>query len=311
MHSLIKKLPENVGQPKKLWNNLKSLRKSKKTVVSNFNATENNKSLTYDIKTMSKVFKDFFSNLVAFFSAKLPDSSNKYNLESVFLYYSNFDIPEVFHIKSTSEEKVFKIMENIDISKAAGIDNLLGRFLKDGAEILSKPISKLCNLSISRRIFPNASKVSKFKPIFKKGKKADPYNYRPISLLSLISTIIEKVVHDQTNKFLSDNKTLYNCQSGFRTNHSINRCLSFLTDKILKGFDEGLLTGMILIDLQKAFDTINHEILLKKLEAIGFSDKCIRRFRSYLYERIFSIEIENQLSDFGKVSCGVRQGSIL
>ena len=68
---------------------------------------------------------------------------------------------------------------------------------------------------------------------------------------------------------------------------------------------------MILIDLQKAFDTINHEILLKKLEAIGFSDKCIRRFRSYLYERIFSIEIENQLSDFGKVSCGVGQGSIL
>ena len=68
---------------------------------------------------------------------------------------------------------------------------------------------------------------------------------------------------------------------------------------------------MILIDLQKAFDTINHEILLKKLEVIGFSDKCIRWFRSYLYERIFFIEIENQLSDFGKVSCGVPQGFIL
>ena len=129
MHSLIKKLPENVGQPKKLWNNLKSLGKPKKTVVSNFNAIESNKSLTYDIKTMSKVFKDFFSNLVVFFPAKLPDPSNKYNLESVFLYYSNFDIPEVFHIKSTSEEKVFKIMENIDISKAAGIDNLRGNFI--------------------------------------------------------------------------------------------------------------------------------------------------------------------------------------
>ena len=68
---------------------------------------------------------------------------------------------------------------------------------------------------------------------------------------------------------------------------------------------------MILIDLQKAFDTINHEILLKKLEAIGFSDKCIRWFWSYLYERIFFIEIEKQLSDFGKVSCGVHQVSVL
>ena len=100
-------------------------------------------------------------------------------------------------------------------------------------------------------------------------------------------------------------------QSGFRTNHSTNLCLSFLTDKILKGFDEGLLTGMILIDLQKAFDTINHEILLKKLEAIGFSDKCIRWLWSYLYERIFFIEIEKQLSDFGKASCGVHQVSVL
>ena len=202
-------------------------------------------------------------------------------------------------------------MENIEISKAAGIDKLPGRFPKDGADILSKPISEICNLSISHGIFPNACKVAKLKPIFKKGEKVDPSNCRPFSLLPLISNIIEKVVHDQTNKFLSDNKILYNYQSGFRTNHATNLCLFFLTDKILKGFDEGLLTGMILIDLQKAFDTINHEILLKKLEAIGLWDKCIRWFRSYLCERIFFIDIENQLSDYGKVSCGIPQGSIL
>ena len=98
----------------------------------------------------------------------------------------------------------------------------------------------------------------------------------------MISNTIEKVVHDRTNEFLSENKILYNYQSGFTTNHSTNLCLSFLTDKILKDFDEGLLTGMVLIDLQNAFDTINHEILLKKLEAIGFSDQCIRWFWSYL-----------------------------
>ena len=113
-------LSESVGKPKDLWNTLKSFGIPKKTAVSNFNAIDNNKSLTYDIKTMSKVFKDFFLNLAESFLSKLPDPSNKYNLESVFLYYWNLAIPEVFQIKSTSEEKVFKIIEKIEISKTAG-----------------------------------------------------------------------------------------------------------------------------------------------------------------------------------------------
>ena len=176
---------------------------------------------------MSKVLKDFFSNLDKSFLDKLPDPSNKYNLESVFLYYSNFAIPELLHIKSTSEEKVFKMMENIEISKASSIEKLPGEFLKDGAKNLSKPIREICNLSISHGIFSKACKVAKLKPIFKEGRKVDPSSYRPISLLPLISKITEKVVHDQTNEFLSAHKILYNYQSGFRTNHSTNLCLSF------------------------------------------------------------------------------------
>ena len=93
-------------------------------------------------------------------------------------------------------------MQDIKSSKAAGIDNLSGKFLKDGADVLAKPVSALCNLSISRGVFPSACKVAKLNPIFKKGKKTDPSNYRPISLLCGISKIMEKVVHDQTNAFL-------------------------------------------------------------------------------------------------------------
>ena len=99
------KLSESVAKPKELWNTLKSLGMPKKTVVSNFNAIDYNKSLTYDIKTMSKVFKNLFSNLAKSFLDKLPDPSDKCNLEFVFLYYSNFAIPVLFHNKSTSEEK--------------------------------------------------------------------------------------------------------------------------------------------------------------------------------------------------------------
>ena len=112
-------------------------------------------------------------------------------------------------------------------------------------------------------------------------------------LLPLISKVLERVTHDQTKAYLKKKNLLYNYQPGFRTNHSTNLCLSFLADKILKNFDEGLLTGMMLIDLQKAFGTINHEILFKKLKAMGSSEGCITCFQSYLTEGIVFISIKN------------------
>ena len=160
-------------------------------------------------------------------------------------------------------------------------------------------------------LFQLPVKLAELKPIFKKGKKTDPSNYKLSSLWSSISKFLKRVIHNQTNAFLKGNNLLYNYQSGFRTNHSTNQCLSLLTGKILKGIDEGLLTGMILIDLKKAFNTINHEILFKKLKANGFSEWCITWFQSYLSKRIFFISIENQLSDYGGISCGVPQGLIL
>ena len=126
-----------------------------------------------------------------------------------------------------------------------------------------------------------------------------------------MSKVTERIVSDQVDNFLLQNNILYNYQSGFRKNHSTNLCLSFLYDKILKGFDKGLFTGMILIDLQKAFDTINHEILLGKLHVTGFSEKTVAWFKLHLSDRAFKVNINNHFSDLSKISCGIPQGSIL
>ena len=117
--------------------------------------------------------------------------------------------------------------------------------------------------------FQESCNVAKLKPLLKKGSKLEPKNFRPISRLPMISKVLEKVIHYQTKNFLTDNSILYCYQSGLRKCHSTDTCLSYLNDKILKGTDIGLMTGLILIDLQKAFDTIDHEILFQKIFTIS------------------------------------------
>ena len=123
---------------------------------------------------------------------------------------------------------------------------------------------QICNLSIKLSHFPKDCKVAKVKPLHKKSTSTDPKMFRSISLLPIVSKIIEKVVHDRTMNYLTENNILYSYQSGFRKNHSTDAFPSYLTYKILTSFDSGVLTGKILIDLQKAFDPANHEFLLQK-----------------------------------------------
>ena len=144
---------------------------------------------------------------------------------------------------------IVKALKGFKTNKATGVDNLAGRFLKDGSNILCTPIVKICNLSIKLASFPDKCKVAKIKPLYKKDLKTEPKNFRRISLFPLISKIIERIIHDQTMNFLSDSNVLYKYQSGFRKFNSADTCLSYLHDKITKGFDSGLLTGMVLIDL--------------------------------------------------------------
>ena len=127
-------------------------------------------------------------------------------------------------------------MRDIDTSKAAGIGRLPGRFLKVGANVLAKPVIDICNPSISLNKFSSAFKLAKIKPIFKKKRKVNALDYRPISLLPILSKAIEKVVDKQKTKFLKDNNFFYKYQSGFRNNHSTYLFLSFLNEKIFEKF---------------------------------------------------------------------------
>ena len=147
--------------------------------------------------------------------------------------------------------------------------------------------------------------------MFKKGSKTDPKNYRPISLLPLLAKLIEKAIHIQTQEYLDKHGLLYKFQSGFRKKFSTDSCLVQLSDFTINGMDKGLHTGMILIDLQKAFDTLDHDILLEKMECLRFKKPVIKWFKSYLSNRKFFVLLEGVFSEEGLLTCGVPQGSIL
>ena len=126
-----------------------------------------------------------------------------------------------------------------------------------------------------------------------------------------MSKVLERIVHEQTIKFLDKHNNLYKFQSRFRKYHSTDFCLPYLTGKISKGFDSGLLTRMILTDLQKAFDTIDHNILLLKMPSLGFSREVIDWYKSYISSRKFHVNFHDKFSTSSDLRCGVPQGSIL
>ena len=234
-------LEQNIGKPKDLWKTLKSMGLSAKTSSDSKVCLKDGEKLSFDSKNNANAFCSFFSNLAGNLLKKLPTPPKKFGLDSVKLYYQNRKFDNLnLTLNPATQETVLKLLQNINTSKAAGLDKLAGKFLKDGASILVIPITQICNLSIKLSVFPQKCKTAKMTTLFKKGSKTE--NYRPISLLPLVSKIIEKIIHNQVENFLNSHNIIYKYQSGFRINHSTGSCLSFLSNKIKQGFEEGKLT---------------------------------------------------------------------
>ena len=203
------------------------------------------------------------------------------------------------------------MLHKVNEGKATGLDNLPAKFLKSGATYLASPLAHVINLSIRQGTVPLDLKSARVIPLYKKKSKTDPGNYRPVSILSVLSKIFERVVYEQVEGHLTSRKLFFDFQFGFRSNFSTDSCLLHLSDHIKSQTDQGNLTGMVLLDLQKAFDTVDHSILIRKLEALGLCPSSIKWFRSYLEDRVQLVQLHDTLSTPNSVTCGVPQGSIM
>ena len=177
---------------------------------------------------------------VGFLVLKLPRPKNKFGIKSTREYYKEIrNKCEDFALHNVDITSFKKILKNLNVGKASGIDQISARFLKDIAPVIAIHLANIINLSIKLDTFPSQCKIAKIGPLFKKDIKTEAKNYRPSSLLPLILKVIEKSIYNQTQDYLQRNELLYSYQSGFRANHSTDTCLSQLTDIILNGAEVG------------------------------------------------------------------------
>lgn len=196
-------------------------------------------------------------------------------------------------------------------SDTPGFDEISPKVLKFTNKSLAMPLVHIINLSIKQGIFPHHLKKTKVIPIFKSGNRSDINNYRPISILPAFSKIFEKIIVTRLIKYLEDNKLLTQYQHGFRANHSTETAVLHFVNNIYKALEQKLYVAGVFIDLSKAFDSLNHNILLSKLQHIGIRGVPLELFHSYLSNRSQSVSCNNMTSHFIPISRGVPQGSVI
>ena len=215
-----------------------------------------------------------------------------------------------FNFKNITTLEINKIIYSLK-NKPCHISTYSARVLKYISAIVSPFLADIINMSLSAGIFPDILKLARVVPIFKNGNTADVNNYRPISVLPILSKIFERVVHTQLQNYLDENDLLSDCQYGFRRGRSTTLAVMDHLQYVYENLDKGSTVVSLFLDFSKAFDCIDHELLLSKLIRYGVSGVAGQWFKSYLSQRSQYVNIYDKSSNISNVTHGVPQGSIL
>lgn len=265
-----------------------------------------------DSETMLDSNMDIANNFNLYFSTIAQKLASNFTNSNSDTYSMLTNITkEEFHLKKTDESQIIEIIEKLDSKKAIGLDNIPTKLIKFCKISLSTPLAYLFNKSIEEKIVPAQIKTAKILPFYKKGSHDRCENYRPISILPIFSKILEKIVNNQILNFLESKNLISKNQYGFRKNLSTADAVVKFKNNTLEAFNNGNCVLGIFIDFSKAFDTINHNILLAKMRKLGFSESTVSWVANYLSNRSHSTLVNATLSSSRSVTCGVPQGSVL
>lgn len=294
---------------KKLWNNLNTVCsfKKKNTSVNITKINVNSKDIT-DPSQICNEFNNYFCTIGDSLVSKLPSTDG---CRANFLGYCNPSLLSSMVCDSVDQHELLALIATLDNSKSPGHDNIGARLIKEVKHYIVEPLLHIINLSFSNGVFPDRLKIAKVVPIYKKEDRSLMSNYRPISLLSVFSKLIERLMHKRLYSFLTKNNILYRYQFGFRKNFSTTLALIEVIDNLIQNMESDNISVGIYLDLQKAFDTVNHKILLAKMNNYGIRGNVYNWFSSYLTNRKQYTAIGHNQSKLGNITCGVPQGSVL
>ena len=296
-------LVEHKSNLKQSWKIIKSVINKRKYLPLNSKFKYNGKVID-DGFEISNRFNKFFVHVGESLASVIPQSTK---MPSDYLKH---DIVNKMYLDPVTENEIDKIILNFRES-SAGWDELKPTVIKSIRHCISLPLRYICNLSFRTGIFPDELKIANVVPIFKSGDEMTFSNYRPVSVLPVFSKIIERLMYNRLLKYINDNNVLYKYQFGFQKGRSTHMALIILIDKISEALENGDCVIGIFLDFSKAFDTVDHIILLQKMYLYGIQDTTLSWFENYLSNRKQYVTYNGIKSQTEKINCGVPQGSIL
>ena len=282
------------GDPRKIWKVMKE--------ITNTEEIKDKTEPSVMNQNIANTFNTFFATVGTKIQEKLKIKSS----ETTF----NSDTGN-FSFKEETDENIMKLIDRLKNNIAVGADNINVRLVKDSKQTIAKSLKQLVNISYKTSTFPNSMKKAIVRAIHKKGETDDPGNYRPLSILPIISKIFERSAVNQLVQYLEEKKLLNHIQHAYRKGHSTLTCLNEIVNYIYEENDKGNIVGLASLDLSKAFDSINHHLLLQKLSKLGLGKQSLCWCKSYLTDRKQQTKFTNFISTTEIVLSGVPQGSIL
>ena len=292
-------------------NNLQKTWKIVRSIINNGNNSLTTKLFiiddveTTDRSKIANKFNDYFINVGPTLASAITDNNISFNK------FLSDPCSSSFAIAITSPQEIVEISKQLRSSYSSGIDNIKPHIARDTIQAVAPLLSEIINCSFINGVVPTDIKIAKVIPLFKSGTKNKINNYRPISVLPYFSKYFEKLMHNRLMDYFNKLNLLSVSQYGFQKGHSTFMALLDMQEKISESIDRNEFSLGIFFDLSKAFDTVNHQILLKKLEHYGIRGIVLQWFSDYLNSRSQYVYFDGCSSDIKTIRCGVPQGSIL